>query len=81
LNSIKETIRKCFKNVPDFPGSICASVNDEVVHGIPGLRVLKDGDIISVDIGAYIDGFHVPAKPKGSLMLRGKAFLKVWRKR
>jgi len=66
----EETIRKCgaipsfkgykaaFKNVPDFPGSICASVNDEVVHGIPGLRVLKDGDIISVDIGAYIDGFH-----------------------
>jgi len=35
----------------DFPGSICSSVNDEVVHGIPGDRVLKDGDIISVDVG------------------------------
>jgi methionyl aminopeptidase len=41
-----------------FPGHICASVNDEVVHGIPGKRVLKDGDIISLDISAYYDGFH-----------------------
>lgn len=42
----------------DYPSSICASVNDEVVHGIPGLRELKDGDIISIDIGAYLNGFH-----------------------
>ena len=42
----------------DFPGVICASVNDEVIHGIPGDRVLKDGDIISIDIGAILDGFH-----------------------
>lgn len=41
-----------------FPGVICASVNDEIVHGIPGKRRLEDGDIISVDIGAIIDGFH-----------------------
>lgn len=41
-----------------FPATICASVNDEVVHGIPGERVLKDGDIISVDAGAVIDGWH-----------------------
>jgi methionyl aminopeptidase len=41
-----------------FPGHICASVNDEVVHGIPGKRVLKEGDIISLDISAYYDGFH-----------------------
>ncbi|AUS98125.1 type I methionyl aminopeptidase [Clostridium thermosuccinogenes] len=45
----------------DFPGSICASVNDEVVHGIPGLRQLKNGDIISVDIGVYYEGFHTDA--------------------
>jgi len=45
----------------DYPASICASVNDEVVHGIPGLRVLKDGDIISVDIGACLNGFHADA--------------------
>jgi methionyl aminopeptidase len=43
---------------PPFPGSICASVNDEVVHGIPGSRVLADGDLISIDCGAIVDGWH-----------------------
>lgn len=43
---------------PPFPGSICASVNDEVVHGIPGDRVLADGDLISIDCGAIVDGWH-----------------------
>ena len=43
---------------PPFPGSICASVNDEVVHGIPGGRVLADGDLISIDCGAIVDGWH-----------------------
>ena len=42
----------------DYPASICVSLNNEVVHGIPGLRVLKDGDIISIDIGVYLNGFH-----------------------
>ncbi len=41
-----------------FPGSACISVNDEVIHGIPGPRKLEEGDIVSVDVGAYIDGFH-----------------------
>lgn len=44
-------------NSPDFPASICASVNEELVHGIPGPRVLKEGDIISVDIGSVYQGF------------------------
>ena len=43
---------------PPFPASICASVNDEVVHGIPGDRVLDDGDVISIDCGAIVDGWH-----------------------
>ncbi|MEK8132725.1 type I methionyl aminopeptidase [Paenibacillus filicis] len=47
-----------FKGYNGFPGSICASVNDELVHGIPGQRKLKDGDIISVDIGAQYKGYH-----------------------
>lgn len=42
----------------DFPSSICASVNNEVVHGVPGLRELNNGDIISIDIGACLNGFH-----------------------
>ena len=41
-----------------FPGVICTSVNDEVVHGIPGSRVLAEGDLVSVDCGAIIDGWH-----------------------
>jgi methionyl aminopeptidase len=41
-----------------FPGTICASVNDEVVHGIPGDRVLAEGDVLSIDCGAIIEGWH-----------------------
>ena len=41
-----------------FPASICTSVNDEVVHGIPGDRVLADGDVVSIDCGAIVDGWH-----------------------
>ena len=47
-----------FKGYDGFPGTICASINDEVVHGIPGSRVLKEGDIISLDIGACYKGYH-----------------------
>lgn len=47
-----------FLNYNGFPASICSSVNDEVVHGIPGNRVIVDGDIVSIDIGAYLNGFH-----------------------
>lgn len=47
-----------FKGYDGFPGTICASVNDEVVHGIPGNRVLQEGDIITLDIGACYKGYH-----------------------
>jgi methionyl aminopeptidase len=47
-----------FKGYQGFPASICASVNDEIVHGIPGDRMLRDGDIISIDCGAILDGWH-----------------------
>ncbi|WP_062107626.1 type I methionyl aminopeptidase [Bacillus niameyensis] len=47
-----------FKGYNGFAGSICASVNEELVHGIPGKRVLKAGDIISLDIGAQYNGYH-----------------------
>lgn len=47
-----------FKGYGGFSGSICASVNEELVHGIPGKRTLQDGDIISLDIGALFEGFH-----------------------
>ena len=41
-----------------YPASICASVNEEVVHGIPGPRILREGDIVSIDLCAYKNGFH-----------------------
>ena len=41
-----------------FPGSLCVSVNDEVVHGIPGDRVIADGDLVSIDCGAIVEGWH-----------------------
>lgn len=59
----EEFIRKhgatpSFKGYNGFKGSICASVNEELVHGIPGDRVLEDGDLISLDIGACLGGYH-----------------------
>jgi len=46
-----------FDNKP-YPCSVCVSINEEVVHGIPGKRVIRDGDLVSVDVGAKIDGFY-----------------------
>lgn len=47
-----------FKGYNGFPGSICVSVNEELVHGIPGSRKLREGDIVSLDIGAQFKGYH-----------------------
>lgn len=47
-----------FKNYRGFPGSACISINEVVVHGIPDETVLKEGDIVSIDVGAYKNGFH-----------------------
>ncbi|MCX6358143.1 MAG: type I methionyl aminopeptidase [Candidatus Aureabacteria bacterium] len=49
--------RSAFKGYRDYPAHICVSVNDEVVHGIPGARVLRAGDIVSLDIGVEYDGY------------------------
>lgn len=50
-----------FKGYGGFPGCICISVNEEVVHGIPGDRVLKNGDIVSIDVGVIAHGYHSDA--------------------
>jgi methionyl aminopeptidase len=47
-----------FKGYRGYPASICASVNNEVIHGIPSDRVLEEGDILGIDLGAYKDGFY-----------------------
>lgn len=47
-----------FLHYNGYPASVCVSVNDEIIHGIPGKRVLQEGDVVSVDVGAYIGGVH-----------------------
>ena len=47
-----------FLHYNGYPASVCVSVNDEIIHGIPGPRVLQEGDVVSVDVGAYIGGVH-----------------------
>lgn len=47
-----------FPHINNFPGSLCVSLNEEVVHGIPGKRVLRDGDLVKLDIGAIYQGYH-----------------------
>ena len=54
----KHGAKPSFKGLYGFPASLCISVNEQVVHGIPGRYVLKEGDIVSVDCGAMIDGYH-----------------------
>ena len=53
----KQGAKPAFLGYNGFPGTICVSVNEEVVHGIPGDRVLNEGDLVKLDIGAYKDGF------------------------
>ncbi|MCL2542432.1 MAG: type I methionyl aminopeptidase [Nocardioidaceae bacterium] len=68
---------------PPYPASICTSVNDEVVHGIPGDRVLAEGDLVSIDCGAILDGWHgdaaitVPVGDPASLDARAAELLRV----
>lgn len=72
--------RPAFKGLYGFPATICASANEQVVHGIPSLRVLENGDIISVDIGAEINGYFGDAAvtlPVGQIDEETKRLLKA----
>ena len=55
---VSQGARPSFLNYNGYPGSACISVNQTVIHGIPGGYTLKDGDIVSIDVGAYYKGFH-----------------------
>ena len=55
---VSQGAKPSFLNYNGFPASACISVNDVVIHGIPGGYILKEGDIVSVDVGAYYKGFH-----------------------
>src|SRR3990170_8448273 len=47
-----------FKGYHGYPASLCVSINEEVVHGIPGNRIIRDGHVVSIDAGAIVDGWH-----------------------
>ena len=59
--SKKMGVTPAFKNYRGFPANLCVSVNDEIVHGIPGERILQEGDVVSLDVGAKLKGFHTDA--------------------
>lgn len=69
-----------FKGYGGFPASICASINDQVIHGIPSDKVLKEGDIISIDVGALKNGYHGDAArthPVGKVSENALKLIKV----
>src|ERR1035437_8803473 len=55
---IKQSAVPSFLNYNGYPASACISINNEVIHGIPGKRRIENGDIVSIDIGASLNGFH-----------------------
>ena len=59
--SEKRGVIPSFKNYRGFPANLCVSVNDEIVHGIPSERILQEGDIVSLDVGVKLNGFHTDA--------------------
>src|SRR5207249_4922278 len=72
--------RPAFKGYRGFPASICPSVNDEVVHAIPGRYALKEGDIIGIDVGVELDGYYGDAAstfPVGAVSAEAERLLKV----
>jgi methionyl aminopeptidase len=72
-----------FKGYRGFPATLCISINEEVVHGIPGQRRLKEGDIVSLDLGAILNGYFGDAAitlPVGELDLVAKRLLEVTEK-
>ncbi|HWJ03525.1 MAG TPA: type I methionyl aminopeptidase [Verrucomicrobiae bacterium] len=79
---VKSGAIPAFKGYNGFPATICASINEEVVHGIPGLRKLENGDIISIDIGAVINGYFGDAAetlPVGEISADAQRLLEVTR--
>ncbi|HIE38445.1 MAG TPA: type I methionyl aminopeptidase [Anaerolineales bacterium] len=91
LNELAEAVIRSYGAVPSFkgyppggvhpfPAAICASVNEELVHGIPGPRVLQEGDIISIDVGAIYEGYHGDAAvtlPVGEIGEEARRLLEV----
>ena len=78
----KHGAKPSFKGLYGFPSSLCISVNEQVIHGFPGAYVLKEGDIVSVDCGACINGFHGDAArtfPVGNISKEAQRLIDVTR--
>ncbi|HNX81239.1 MAG TPA: type I methionyl aminopeptidase [Candidatus Omnitrophota bacterium] len=78
----REKVKAAFKGYRGYPATICASVNEEIVHGIPGERVLAEGDVFSLDIGISYEGFFSDAAITvgvGKLSTRDKKLVEVTR--
>ena len=74
--------KAAFLGYHGYPGAICVSVNEEVVHGIPGARVLRDGDIVKLDIGTYVGGFYgdmCRTYPVGDISEEAKRLIEITR--
>ncbi len=78
----KHGAKPSFKGLYGFPSSLCISVNEQVIHGFPGEYVLKEGDIVSVDCGAFFNGFHGDAArtfPVGNISADAQKLINVTR--
>ena len=79
---VAQGAKPSFLNYNGFPASVCISVNDCVIHGIPGGYILKEGDIVSVDVGAQIEGFHgdcAATYPCGAISTEAQRLIDVTR--
>ena len=77
---VSQGAKPSFLNYHGYPASICISVNDTVIHGIPGGYVLQEGDIVSVDVGAYYKGFHgdcAATFPCGAISAKAEKLISV----
>ncbi|EKQ52155.1 MULTISPECIES: type I methionyl aminopeptidase [unclassified Clostridium] len=78
----KHGAKPSFKGLYGFPSSLCISVNEQVIHGFPGEYVLKEGDIVSIDCGAFYDGFHGDAArtfPVGNISVEAQKLIDITR--
>ena len=77
---VSQGARPSFLNYNGYPASVCISVNDTVIHGIPGGYELQEGDIVSIDVGAYYKGFHgdcAATFPCGAISAKAEKLIKV----
>ena len=78
----KHGAKPSFKGLYGFPSSLCISVNEQVIHGFPGAYVLKEGDIVSIDCGAFFNGFHGDAArtfPVGNISVDAQKLIDITR--